>query len=171
MCRFIYLKDISRFLPEDEALKTLNLFEGATETNRISKSSLKNWVVRRLGDKYNNLLTLSRCLMNLHKHSSQVNAFRERRALALTLNDTKTAVNRLHKMVNIVVGIIIIIIWLIILGITSTKFLVVMSSQIVVVAFIFGNMCKIVFESIIYLFVIHPFDVGDRCEIDGIQVS
>ncbi|KAF8103504.1 hypothetical protein N665_0188s0437 [Sinapis alba] len=141
--KFLYLKDISRFLPEDEALKTLSLFEGATETNRISKSSLKNWVV---------------------------NAFRERRALALTLNDTKTAVNRLHKMVNIVVGIIIVIIWLIILGITSTKFLVVMSSQIVVVAFIFGNMCKIVFESIIYLFVIHPFDVGDRCEIDGVQM-
>ncbi|CAN8233868.1 unnamed protein product [Cochlearia groenlandica] len=141
--KFIYLKDILRFLPEDEALKTLNLFEGACETNRISKSSLKNWVV---------------------------NAFRERRALALTLNDTKTAVNRLHKMVNIVIGIIIVIIWLIILGITSTKFLVVMSSQVVVVAFIFGNMCKIVFESIIYLFVIHPFDVGDRCEIDGVQM-
>ena len=110
-------------------------------------------------------------LMNLTKRSSQVNAFRERRALALTLNDTKTAVNRLHKMVNIVVGIIIVIIWLIILGITSTKFLVVMSSQVVVVAFIFGNMCKIVFESIIFLFVIHPFDVGDRCEIDGVQVK
>ncbi|CAH2067829.1 unnamed protein product [Thlaspi arvense] len=141
--KFIYSKDLSRFLPEDEALKTLSLFEGASETNRISKSSLKNWVV---------------------------NAFRERRALALTLNDTKTAVNRLHKMVNIVVGIIIVIIWLIILGITDTKFLVVMSSQVVVVAFIFGNMCKIVFESIIYLFVIHPFDVGDRCEIDGVQM-
>ncbi|CAH8318994.1 unnamed protein product [Eruca vesicaria subsp. sativa] len=141
--KFIYAKDISRFLPEDEVLKTLSLFEGATETQRISKSSLKNWVV---------------------------NAFRERRALALTLNDTKTAVNRLHKMVNIVVGIIILIIWLIILGITSTKILVVMSSQVVVVAFIFGNMCKTVFESIIYLFVIHPFDVGDRCEIDGVQM-
>ncbi|VVA95768.1 unnamed protein product [Arabis nemorensis] len=141
--KFIYSKDIMRFLPDDEALKTLSLFEGASETNRISKSSLKNWVV---------------------------NAFRERRALALTLNDTKTAVNRLHKMVNIIVGIIILVIWLIILGITSTKFLVVMSSQVVVVAFIFGNMCKIVFESIIYLFVIHPFDVGDRCEIDGVQM-
>ncbi|CDY11658.1 BnaC06g30810D [Brassica napus] len=37
-------------------------------------------------------------------------------------------------------------------------------------SFIFGNMCKIVFESIIFLFVIHPFDVGDRCEIDGVQM-
>jgi hypothetical protein len=34
------------FFVEDEALKTLSLFEGACETKRISKSSLKNWVVR-----------------------------------------------------------------------------------------------------------------------------
>ena len=54
---------------------------------------------------------------------SQVNAFRERRALALTLNDTKTAVNKLHRMVNIMVGIVIAVIWLLILGIATSKFL------------------------------------------------
>jgi hypothetical protein len=37
---------LKRFLVEDEASKTLSLFEGASETKRISKSSLKNWVVR-----------------------------------------------------------------------------------------------------------------------------
>lgn len=100
----------------------------------------------------------------------QVNAFRERRALALTLNDTKTAVNKLHRMVNILVAILIAIVWLLILGIATSKFLLFISSQLVVVAFIFGNTCKTVFESIIFLFVIHPFDVGDRCEIDGVQV-
>ncbi|CAF2140738.1 BnaA02g18960D [Brassica napus] len=73
-------------------------------------------------------------------------------------------------MVNIVVGIIILLVWLIIIGITSTKFLVVMSLQVVVVAFIFGNMFNTVFKSIIYLCVIHPLDVGDRCEIDGIHM-
>lgn len=31
---------------EDEAEKTLNLFEGASESGKISKSALKNWVVR-----------------------------------------------------------------------------------------------------------------------------
>ncbi|XP_010537696.1 PREDICTED: mechanosensitive ion channel protein 6-like [Tarenaya hassleriana] len=141
--KFIYLEDIVRFMPEDEAMKALSLFEGASESNRISKSCLKNWVV---------------------------NAFRERRALALTLNDTKTAVNRLHKMVDILVGIVVVVIWLLILRIRITKFLVLVSSQVVLVAFIFGNMCKTVFESIIFLFVIHPFDVGDRCEIDGVQM-
>lgn len=101
----------------------------------------------------------------------QVNAFRERKALALTLNDTKTAVNKLHQMVNVLVGVIIVVICLLILNIATSKFLVFISSQIVVVAFIFGNTCKTIFEAIIFLFVMHPFDVGDRCEIDGVQVS
>jgi len=99
----------------------------------------------------------------------QVNAFRERRALALTLNDTKTAVNKLHRMLNFIVGIVVLIIWLLILELATTKFLVFLSSQIVLVTFIFGNTWTI-FEAIIFLFVMHPFDVGDRCEIDGIQV-
>lgn len=101
----------------------------------------------------------------------QINAFRDRRALALTLNDTKTAVNKLHHMVNVMAAIIIGILWVLILGIATSKFLLFMSSQIVVAAFVFGNTCKTVFESIIFLFVMHPFDVGDRCEIDGVQVS
>ncbi|KAF9666667.1 hypothetical protein SADUNF_Sadunf16G0252600 [Salix dunnii] len=141
--RYIYLDDILRFMQEDEASKVTSLFDGASESNKISKKCLKNWVV---------------------------NAFRERRALALTLNDTKTAVNKLHRMVNFLVGIIIAVIWLLILGIATSKFLLFLSSQLLLVAFIFGNTCKTVFESIIFLFVIHPFDVGDRCEIDGVQM-
>ncbi|KAM7479483.1 hypothetical protein LguiA_027696 [Lonicera macranthoides] len=141
--KFIYLDDLMRFLREEEALKTMNLFEELSECGKISKSALKNWVV---------------------------NAFRERRALALTLNDTKTAVNKLHQIVNVLVGIIILIIWLVILGIATSKVLLFVSSQIVVVAFIFGNTCKMIFEAIIFLFVMHPFDVGDRCEIDGVQM-
>ncbi|KAK6946477.1 Mechanosensitive ion channel MscS [Dillenia turbinata] len=141
--KFIYLEDLMRFMREDEALKTMSLFEGASETKRISKSAFKNWAV---------------------------NAFRERKALALTLNDTKTAVNKLHRMVNVLVGIIIVVIWLLILGIATSKFFVLISSQLLLVVFIFGNTCKTVFESIIFLFVMHPFDVGDRCEVDGVQM-
>ncbi|XP_050259491.1 mechanosensitive ion channel protein 6-like [Quercus robur] len=141
--KFIYMEDLMRFLKEDEAVKTLSLFEGASETRRISKSSLKNWVV---------------------------NAFRDRRALTLTLNDTKTAVNKLHRVLNILVGLGIFVVWLLILGIATTKFLLYISSQLVLVAFIFGNTCKTVFEAIIFLFVMHPYDVGDRCEIEGVQM-
>lgn len=99
-----------------------------------------------------------------------MNAFIERRALALTLNDTKTAVDKLHHMVNVIVGTIIFVICLVILEIATSKFLLYISSQVVVVAFVFGNTCKTVFEAIVFVFVMHPFDVGDRCEVDGVQV-
>ncbi|XP_050234267.1 mechanosensitive ion channel protein 6-like [Mercurialis annua] len=141
--KYIYLQDLMRFMREDEASKSMSCFEGTSESSRISKSSLKNWVV---------------------------NAFRERRALALTLNDTKTAVNKLHHVVNVVVSIIIIVIWLLILGIATSKFVVFIGSQIVVASFIFGNTVKTLFESILFLFLIHPFDVGDRCEVDSVQM-
>ncbi|KAF6160867.1 hypothetical protein GIB67_041921 [Kingdonia uniflora] len=141
--KYIYLEDLMRFMKEDEAEKTMNLFEGATENKRVKKSSLKNWVV---------------------------NAFRERKALALTLEDTKTAVNQLHRMVNAIMFIIVVVISLLILGIATTQLLVFLSSQLLLVAFMFGNTVKMVFEAIIFLFVMHPFDVGDRCEVDGIQM-
>ncbi|PWA84347.1 mechanosensitive channel of small conductance-like 6 [Artemisia annua] len=141
--KHIYLHDLMRFLREDQAVKTMSLLAGTPGDEKASKGALKAWVV---------------------------NAFRERKALALTLNDTKTAVNKLHQMVNVLVGVIIVVICLLILNIATSKFLVFISSQIVVVAFIFGNTCKTIFEAIIFLFVMHPFDVGDRCEIDGVQM-
>ncbi|KAM5562631.1 mechanosensitive ion channel protein 6-like [Rosa sericea] len=141
--KHIYLEDLLRFMQEDEALKTMSLFEGASESKKISKTSLKNWVV---------------------------NCFRERRALALTLTDTKTAVNRLRRVVDVLVSIVIVIIWLLVLDIVTRANIVYATSQLVIVAFVFGNSCKTVFEAVIFLFVMHPFDVGDRCEIEGVQM-
>lgn len=89
----------------------------------------------------------------------------------MSLNDTKTAVDELHNMLNILVAVIIFIIWLVILGVPITHFLVFMSSQLLLAVFMFGNTCKTVFEAIIFLFVMHPFDVGDKCEVDGVMVK
>lgn len=141
--KYIGLEDLMRFLPEGEAMKAMGLFEGAQDSNRVTKAALKNWAV---------------------------NVFRERRALALTLNDTKTAVNKLHQMVNAVIAVVVGIIWLLILGFATTHILVAISSQLLLVVFMFGNTCKAVFESIIFLFVMHPFDVGDRCSVDSVQM-
>ncbi|GJN21792.1 hypothetical protein PR202_gb09308 [Eleusine coracana subsp. coracana] len=141
--KYIYLSDLMRFMRQEEATKAMNLFEGAQEQNRVSKRSLKNWVV---------------------------NAFRERKALALTLNDTKTAVNKLNQMANVVVGVIVFALWLLILGIATTHFFVFLSSQLLLAVFVFGNTLKTVFEAIVFLFVMHPFDVGDRCEIEDVQL-
>lgn len=141
--KFIYLEDLMRFMREDEAIKTFRLFEGASECKGISKKALKNWLV---------------------------NAFRERRALALSLNDTKTAVNKLHQMLNIIVAVLVLVMSLLILKIATTHFFIFFSSQLLLIVFIFGNTCKTTFEAIIFLFVMHPFDVGDRVDVDGVQM-
>ncbi|KAL3641042.1 hypothetical protein CASFOL_016010 [Castilleja foliolosa] len=141
--KYIYEGDLLRFMREDEVLKTMHLFEDGSEQMRISRKALKNWVV---------------------------NVFRERRALALSLNDTKTAVNKLHQMLNVMVAVLIIVIWLLILKVATTHFFIFLSSQLLLVVFMFGNTCKTTFEAIIFLFVMHPFDVGDRVEVDGVQM-
>uniref|UniRef100_A0A452XL21 Mechanosensitive ion channel protein n=1 Tax=Aegilops tauschii subsp. strangulata TaxID=200361 RepID=A0A452XL21_AEGTS len=141
--RYIYLADLMHFMRQEEAIKAMHLFEGGQEYNRISKRSLKNWMV---------------------------NAFRERKALALTLNDTKVAVSKLNQMTNVVGGVIVFVLWLLILGIATTNLLVFLSSPFLVAVIVFGDTLKAVFEAIVFLFVMHPFDVGDRCEIEEVQV-
>ncbi|KAM6541891.1 hypothetical protein CsatB_006338 [Cannabis sativa] len=37
-------------------------------------------------------------------------------------------------------------------------------------AFMFKDTCKTIFEALVFIFVMHPFDVGDRCVIDGIPL-
>ncbi|KAL1822912.1 hypothetical protein ACET3Z_009690 [Daucus carota] len=141
--KHIYQDDLMQFMRDDEALTTISHFEGASGWKGISRKELKNWMV---------------------------NTFKERRALVLSLNDTKKAVNKLHQMLNIIVGLIILIIWSLILKVASTQFFVLLSSQFLLVVFVFGNTCKTMFEGIIFLFVMHPFDIGDRCEVDDVQL-
>lgn len=101
----------------------------------------------------------------------QLKVYLERKSLALSLTDTKTAVEELNKLVSVIVILVNIIIWLVLMGLLTTQVLLFISSQLLLVVFIFGNAAKTVFEAIIFVFVMHPFDVGDRCVIDGVQVT
>ncbi|KAI5074285.1 hypothetical protein GOP47_0010841 [Adiantum capillus-veneris] len=139
----IVSQDVLRFVTADEVSRVLCLFEGAKDTGRITKKALKNWVV---------------------------NVYQERKALALSLNDTKTAVKGLHRMATVVVVVVIVVVWLLVLGIATTHVLLFVSSQLLLVGFMFSNTVKQVFEAIIFLFIMHPFDVGDRCIVDGVQL-
>ncbi|XP_020685945.1 mechanosensitive ion channel protein 10-like isoform X2 [Dendrobium catenatum] len=119
------------------------MFEGALDTGRIKKSAFRNWVVR---------------------------AYRERKSLAHSLNDTKTAVQQLHKLASVVVSVIIFVVSLLVTGVATTKVFVAITSQLLLLGFLFQSTGKTLFESIVFVFVMHPFDVGDRCVIDGVQM-
>nr|WGO49546.1 mechanosensitive ion channel protein A052810 [Torenia fournieri] len=141
--KYIEEEDLMRFLKRVEIHTIFPLFEGALETGKITKSAFRNWVVR---------------------------AYYERKSLAHSLNDTKTAVQQLHKLSSIIVSIIIIMISLLVMGVASTKVIAFIITQTLLLGFTFQNMCKTVFESIVFVFVMHPFDIGDRCVIDGVQL-
>jgi len=100
-----------------------------------------------------------------------VAVYRERRALALSLSDMDTAVKKLHRTLDVVLALTVLIVWLLILGISPMHLLVFVFSQMLLIAFLFGNVCKTLVEAIIFMFIMHPFDVGDRCVIDGVQVN
>ncbi|KAH6820458.1 hypothetical protein C2S53_002616 [Perilla frutescens var. hirtella] len=141
--KYIEEEDLMRFLKRIEIHTIFPLFEGALETGKITKSGFRNWVVR---------------------------AYYERKSLAHSLNDTKTAVQQLHKLASAIVSGIIAVITVLVMGLASTKVIAFIITQLLLVGFTFQNMCKTVFESIVFVFVMHPFDIGDRCVIDGVQL-
>lgn len=101
----------------------------------------------------------------------QVKVYQGRKTLAHALKDTKTAVKQLNNLVTALLIIVTAVVWLLLMEIATTKVLVFLLSQLAVAAFMFGNTCKTTFEALIFVFVMHPFDVGDRCVVDGVPVS
>ncbi|XWS17600.1 hypothetical protein CRYUN_Cryun33cG0080900 [Craigia yunnanensis] len=134
--------DLLRFMIREEVDLVFPLFEGSS-TGKIDRKSFTNWVIK---------------------------VYKDLKTLVHALSDTKTAVKQLNKLVTVILIIVIFIIWLLLVEIATTKVLLLLSSQLVVAAFMFGNTCKTIFEAIIFVFVMHPFDVGDRCVIDGVQL-
>lgn len=97
--------------------------------------------------------------------------FNGRKALSHALTDTKAAIKQLNNLVTSIVVVVSIVVWLLLVEIATTKVLVFLSSQLILAAFMFGNTCKNIFEAIVFVFVIHPFDVGDRCVVDDVPVN
>ncbi|PWA71710.1 Like-Sm (LSM) domain-containing protein [Artemisia annua] len=141
---FTYIEemDLRRFMINEEVEMVFPMIDVA-DKGQIDRKTLTEWVVK---------------------------VYNGRKALAHALSDTKTAVKQLDKLVTAVLIIVVIVVWLLLTEIATTKILVLLSSQLVVAAFIFGNTCKTIFEAIVFVFIMHPFDVGDRCCIDGVQL-
>lgn len=99
-----------------------------------------------------------------------MNVYLDRRSLVRSLNDAETVIDELNGLASAIVLVVIIIVWLLIMGLLTTRVLVFILSQLFLVVFMFGNTAKNAFEAIIFIFVMHPFDVGDRCVIDDVQV-
>ena len=90
--------------------------------------------------------------------------------LEYSLNDINEAMNTLRMYVNVLLVAVLIILWVILMRIATREVLLFITSQFLLAVFTFGNSAKSTFDAIIFVFLKHPFDVGDRCVIDGLQV-
>jgi len=59
---------------------------------------------------------------------------------------------------------------LLVMEVATLKIILFCITQTVLIGVAFQGTCKTVLEAIIFVFVMHPFDIGDRCVIDGVHV-
>ncbi|KAG2199375.1 hypothetical protein INT47_001557 [Mucor saturninus] len=99
--------------------------------------------------------------------SGCIRIYRERKNLTRSMRDLSQATGKLD-----VIGMIVfIIIWVVIVcaafGVNVGTDLMPLWSGFIAASFVFGTSAKDAFEAIIFVFVTHPFDSGDRVFIQG----
>lgn len=127
------------FKSNQEAIEAFQLFD-ADGNGDISKSEMREAVQR---------------------------IYRERRALSTSMKDMSSAIKKLDGVLMGLGLIIVVFIWLLIFNRDSTVANIVpLSTFVVGFSFVFGNSAKNIFESMIFIFATHPYDVGDLVCID-----
>ncbi|GAO48494.1 hypothetical protein G7K_2667-t1 [Saitoella complicata NRRL Y-17804] len=94
---------------------------------------------------------------------------RERKSITSSLKDVDSAVSKLDNVLTFVVAIITLLVFL---GLLNAQFRSTISSAsttLLALSWLFSVTAQEVLGSIVFLFVKHPFDVGDRVDIDGDQ--
>ncbi|KAI7871625.1 hypothetical protein BDF14DRAFT_1762994 [Spinellus fusiger] len=95
-----------------------------------------------------------------------VQIYKERKALSQSMRDTSQALGKINAMFLLLSGIATVFISLAIFNVDVWPALVPLGSFLLAMTFVFGNTAKNTFESILFLFVTHPYDAGDLVIID-----
>ena len=96
--------------------------------------------------------------------------YRRRKSLLHAIVDTKRMMSILNRFAMAFIMAIFLLSSLV-KGMTSTTAFMTLVSQLYLLQSAYQNNIKKIFDSILFVFVAQPFDVGDCCVIDGAQVS
>lgn len=94
--------------------------------------------------------------------NTTLQTFKERKNLAASLRDLSAASGKLDNILLASFAVLWIIIVCAAFGVDVGTQLLPLWTMFVAISFIFGNSAKDMFDSIIFVFVTHPYDVGDR---------
>jgi small-conductance mechanosensitive channel len=95
---------------------------------------------------------------------------RERHAIASSMHDVDQAIHVLDNLLTVVAFIIIMFIFVAFFNKNFTTTLATAGTALLSLSFVFAVTCQEVLGSCIFLFVKHPFDVGDRVDIGESQL-
>ena len=95
--------------------------------------------------------------------------FQRRSDLAATLKDTNTVVGELRNVLFVLVQLLLIFVYLVMFKVNIARSIVAYYSVIFVFLFVFGTSIRAAYDNAFFLFVIHPFDVGDLVSIGSDQ--
>ena len=135
---FIVARDLEPFFPTADEVKEAFLIFDPTSTGKASLDSMIETVYRIL---------------------------KERSKIALTLTDQKSIVTKLQFVCQFVIQFLLILVFLWIWEIDIVSLSLSISSICLAFAFIFGNSIRQMYESVLFLFIVHSFDVGDWIQL------
>ena len=104
--------------------------------------------------------------LSMNEFRSAVTAFYlDRRNVARTLQDTSNILIAVNALATVVATLVLGFIWLILLQVDVGRVLVPASTLLVAYAFVFGNSVRAFFDGIIFILVVHSYDVGDDISV------
>jgi hypothetical protein len=93
--------------------------------------------------------------------------FDERCDLALSLRDARSVVRRLESVLAVCLHTLAFFVYLAICDVDVVKTYLALSSLVLAFSFVFQNSIRTMYENVVFLFVVHPYDVGDVLTIEG----
>ena len=92
---------------------------------------------------------------------------RERRDMATTLQNTSGVLDTLEALVGGIMHVCGFCAYLAIFGVNVSHLIISLSSVLVAASFVFGNSLQTVYESVLFLFLVRPYKVGDALWYNG----
>ncbi|QIW94929.1 hypothetical protein AMS68_000447 [Peltaster fructicola] len=94
---------------------------------------------------------------------------RERKSIANSMHDVDQAINVLDRLLMAVVLVAVVFVFVAFLNSSFTTTLATTGTALLSLSFVFAATCQEVLGSCIFLFVKHPYDIGDRVDIGADQ--
>ncbi|KAF9268280.1 hypothetical protein L218DRAFT_1073600 [Marasmius fiardii PR-910] len=91
-----------------------------------------------------------------------IRVYKERRALARSMRDVNSALDTLDRILGFFAAVIVFFISLQVFGVEIDSSLASLYSLGIAASFVFKNAASNAFDAVMFLFVTHPFDTGDR---------